>query len=194
MQTYEVQLPTKEKPSVFRETIGTIKSGYRAYLEIIKKVPKKHTLPLNGHDKEAEYNRIINRILQITADGIVNRSGGVELDGLGYFCNWMTPEPALHTHRVMGQLRTNLTTGRYWYNTALFTFTNRINYFAGWYMESAFTKPIVNGIYKEIKAGRKYTIHVELLKSLNKVTTNYYRKNQERQRKVNKHDNKTTDK
>lgn len=135
-----------------------------------KEIPNIHKI-----DNQKEFFLVVKTIWEVVAKNLIERNGGVVLDGFGYLCNWMTPDKKIFkTPRGKGKLMINYHTESYWYNTNLFTNIFKTNHLKSWTIDRAVNTNIKKGIYKQLLNGKKYKFYLNIVKNL---YTDRYSKN-----------------
>lgn len=171
----------KLPPKVINVYRNTIKTAQEIYRTSIDRVPEKHRVTDMN-----QYNEIVRDIFRVAERDLLDNKGGVVLDKIGYFCHWMTPIKRTYYSRHTKELHTNLFTGGYWYNSAMFTWVFGRNHFKGWSMESSFSYRFGRKFYKKLQEGMKYNIYVKLISSIYNGDINYGRKVYNRLNKLKK--------
>ncbi len=115
------------------------------------------------------WKKVISTILEVTSEKLLEKVGGVYLEGIGYFCHWMTPVKRTVRTFTNGKkvLNSNFFSNTYWYNTAFFGDVEKYNPLKGWSLDKTSSEKIQKGLYKELRAGKKYKFYYTLVKNLN---------------------------
>lgn len=111
---------------------------------------------------------IVNKIFEVVRDELINRDGGVVLEGLGYLAVWVTPKKVrLLDLRTNKPTRIIQETNGYFYNVSLFTdiFKNGLND-VWWSMDRAITKRIKRAVFFNVAGGKKYKLYYRAVKSM----------------------------
>lgn len=111
---------------------------------------------------------IVNKIFEVVRDELVNRNGGVVLEGLGYLAVWVTPKKVrLLDYKTMKENKIMHETNGYFYNISLFTdiFKSGLNE-VWWTMDRAITKGIKRDVFYKIAGGKKYKLYYRAVKSM----------------------------
>jgi hypothetical protein len=136
------------------------------YKEKTKNRPKYHKVR-----EEATYRKIIDTVLRVIRERWVNTTGGVYVRNMGYFAVYRTPHKTV-SHRNYFSYVDRLDTDGYMYIPSHFTTLRNSDDFYGFNFNETFPHRMTQDLYKNIKAGRRYTLNYFLLKEYLKNRTN----------------------
>lgn len=108
-----------------------------------------------------EHGKIISEFYKIAGEKLVEASGGVFLEGLGYFGIIQEMKKKLTLDRQTGQKKINTKTDNVIYNIA-FVPIDKSNVFRPWVFDYAFTAKIKKALSQKLKAGMKYSFNASL--------------------------------
>jgi hypothetical protein len=108
-----------------------------------------------------EHGKIISEFYRIAGEKIVEASGGVFLEGLGYFGIIQEMKKKLAHDRQTGELKLNPKTDNIIYNIA-FVPIDKDNTFRPWVFDYAFSRKIKKALCNSLKAGKTYSFNASL--------------------------------
>lgn len=108
-----------------------------------------------------EHGKIISEFYRIAGEKITEASGGVFLDGLGYFGIIQEMKKKLTHDRQTGELKINPKTDNVIYNIA-FVPIGKTNVFRPWVFDYAFTTKIKKALCEKLKSGMTYSFNASL--------------------------------
>jgi len=117
----------------------------------------------------AEFSLIARTLFKNIAQAMINKSGGVYMKGLGYFCVWMSPVKTDQTtiKDKSGRLISFMNFDEpYRYNPHVFIDSGRDRDIHGWSMERSFHREIKRGISKNLRNYKPYTFHWSFIKRM----------------------------
>ena len=130
-------------------------NSYKYYLE--------HSKLANRQDiaNYVEHGKIISEFYRIAGQKITEASGGVFLDGLGYFGIIQEMKKKLTHDRQTGELKVNPKTDNTIYNIA-FVPINKDNILRPWVFDYSFARAIKKELCNKLKAGKTYSFNASL--------------------------------
>ncbi len=108
-----------------------------------------------------EHGKIISEFYRIAGEKLTEASGGIFLEGLGYFGVIQEMKKKLVHSREDGKLRINSKTDNVIYNIA-YVPISKDNIFRPWVFDYTFTKKIKKALCEKLKAGKKYSFNASL--------------------------------
>lgn len=152
--------PTKIPRGRELNTISSVKSfsiiDHKAYRYLLdnKKIVTRAEV-----ENYVDHGKIISEFYQIIAEKIVEATGGVFIEGLGYFgiVQEFSKRPS-RAPRFQRPKSLNLHTDRKKYNIA-FVPIEKTNNLKAWVFDYTFTRALRSNLCKALKAGKKYTFN-----------------------------------
>lgn len=138
--------------------VGT---AYRKY----KGVSSKNRLK----DRE-EVRKMLKTICKHIGDELVEREGGVQIEGLGYFFVWKIPRKMTYNLQVRGEglkEHYNHHSGHYMYSPTFLPVVSSRKPYQYWKIENTFERSLKKRIKDKIVKGFKYKMYPHSLQKLN---------------------------
>jgi len=108
-----------------------------------------------------EHGKIISKFYEIVGERITESSGGVFVDGLGYFGVIQEMGNKISHNPVDGSIKLNPRTDNKIYNLA-FVPIETDNIFKPWVFDYSFSRKVRRALSISLKAGKKYTFNASL--------------------------------
>lgn len=168
----EIEKGAEEKSHSFRVKTGADLSQADFYQFLERKFKAGYKNRQFRKDKRV----IVNKLFEVIEDELINRNGGVVLEGLGYMAVWVTPKKVrLKDFSTNKNNKFIHETDGYFYNVSLFTEMFRSGLNVNWWtMDRAFFKRIKRAIFFNIAAGKKYKFYYKSVKAMYKKSYSYH--------------------
>lgn len=108
-----------------------------------------------------EHGKIISQFYEIVGDKLASTSGGVFVNGLGYFGVIQEMDNRSSHNPVDGSIKLNPRTDNKIYNLA-FVPIETDNIFKPWVFDYSFSRRVKKALCDNLKAGKKYTFNASL--------------------------------
>lgn len=108
-----------------------------------------------------EHGKIISKFYEIVGEKITSTSGGVFVNGLGYFGVIQEMDKRSSHNPVDGSIKLNPRTDNKIYNLA-FVPIDTSNIFKSWVFDYSFSRKVKKALCVNLKAGKKYTFNASL--------------------------------
>ena len=108
-----------------------------------------------------EHGKIISKFYEIVGEKVASTSGGVFVDGLGYFGVIQEMDNKSSHNPVDGSIKLNPRTDNKIYNLA-FVPIEKDNIFKPWVFDYSFSRKVKKLLCDNLKSGKKYTFNASL--------------------------------
>lgn len=108
-----------------------------------------------------EHGKIISEFYKLAGEKLLEASGGIFLDNLGYFGIIQEMGKRVAHDRSDGSIRLNPKTDNIIYNIG-YVPIDKSNLFKSWVFDYSFSTKVKNGLCKSLKSGKKYTFNASL--------------------------------
>lgn len=108
-----------------------------------------------------EHGKIISEFYRLAAEKLIEASGGIFLENLGYFGIIQEMGKRTAHDPVDGSIRFNPRTDNIIYNIA-YVPIDKSNIFKSWVFDYSFSPKVKGSLCKSLKSGKKYTFNASL--------------------------------
>lgn len=110
-----------------------------------------------------EHGKIISEFYKVVSEQIVEKEGGVFLDGLGYFgVIQQFQKKATYYDHSKNKISLNTKTDNKIYNLAFVPIPKRNSFFKTWVFDYSFNRRTKSELSKNLKEGKKYSFNSSL--------------------------------
>lgn len=119
-----------------------------------------------------EHGKLISKFYDKVGEKLVESSGGVFIEGLGYFGAVIDPKINITSYFGQDKLMINKSTSGYSYHLAFIPIA-KDNLLREWVADKSFSLKVRKAFSAALKAGKKYSLNfIPLLKRFGRVTKN----------------------
>lgn len=146
-----------------RQTVGVLGGSFSIADHKAYQYYKENSKLANRQDvaNYVEHGKIITEFYRIAGQKLTEASGGIFLEGLGYFGIIQEMKKKLTHDRQTGELKMNPKTDNIIYNIA-FVPIDKDNILRPWVFDYSFTPVIKKELCNKLKAGKKYSFNASL--------------------------------
>lgn len=154
------------KELTYPEVIITDMKAYYFYRQEVDKIPSSYRIRTYR-----EWKKIVKAIWKETSVSLLESTGGVNINGFGYFVNWMCPLKKV-VRRFNGEKIVNRGfndhTEHHSFHPMFLPQVVYGNPFAEWTMDYKFTDDFKRALYKKLISGQKYKNLMNEVRYLNR--------------------------
>jgi hypothetical protein len=146
-----------------KHTIGVLGSSFSIVDHKAYQYYKENSKLANRKDvaNYIEHGKIISEFYRIAGEKLTEASGGIFLEGLGYFGIIQEMRKKLVHDNKTREKKLNLKTDNIIYNIA-FVPIDKDNCFRPWVFDYSFSTRVKGQLCKELKSGKKYSFNASL--------------------------------
>jgi len=146
-----------------RKSLGEIKNSFslRDYPAYQYYRDNSKLANLKDVENYIEHGKIVSKFYELVGEKITEASGGVFIEGLGYFGVIQEMGKVVAHNLTDGSVRLNPKTDNKVYNLA-FVPIEKENVFKSWVFDYSFSTKVKKGLCNKLKAGKKYTFNASL--------------------------------